>query len=324
LLEFITKSLKLPQSPLSEQGATATDTVNSASKDGVVGQRRTARCFAGQTATSKRPKMTANQASSDSTKTLLDLVDAFDSDASTDDVSETETQCSSTPSDVASILSVVHDDPQNGGGAEVSHEHEMPSATQLDLEHLCRSAVGAMTYMVSDARIADWIASFASQPCTNHPTMLLAATKSDNFRQDLKQAVKEASELAAKNDDSVLITDICDRFAVKVGVRLLPLLPEHERIACEVDASLRFDTEASVAKASKMLSLYASHGIHKDRIVVKLAPSWESVQASRLLSSQDVQCNLSVVQHRNYQSYGKQLQTSIKKILELPAGVAFE
>merc|ERR1712054_309202 len=157
--------------------------------------------------------------------------------------------------------------------------------------------------MVSDARIADWVASFVAQPCTNHPTMLLAA---------------------AKSDTSALVADICDRFAVKVGVRLLPLLPEHERIACEVDANLRFDTEASVAKASKMLSLYASHGVHKERIVVKLAPSWESVQAWRLLSAQDVQCNLALVQHRSYQSYSKQLQAFVNKALELPGSVAFE
>merc|ERR1719498_137879 len=111
--------------------------------------------------------------------------------------------------------------------------------------------------------------------------------------------LQEAASEAKKNDPSLagedLITDVCDRFAVKVGVKLLELLPAQGRVSTEVDADLSFDKEASLAKAHKIIDLYKAHGIKKERILVKLGSTWESIQACKQLEQEGIHCNMTLL-----------------------------
>lgn len=190
---------------------------------------------------------------------------------------------------------------------------ESRKLTQLDFEHLRSFAARSMTSIESED--GDSRASFTAEECINNPSLLLAAAKMECFRHDLKQAATEAKELEI-GCDAEAVGEICDRFAVKVGVRLLEL-PGLDRVAMEVDPAVCFDTEASVAKASKMLNMYSSAGIPKERIVVKLAPSWESIQACKLLEARSISCDMTLLQHQNSEKDGKQLRAFIRKVLKL-------
>lgn len=195
----------------------------------------------------------------------------------------------------------------------VTEGKEARQLTQHDLEHLRSFAARSMTAVESGTEHGDASASFTAEECVNDPSLLLAAAKMGCFRYDLKQAATEAKEL----DAEAVIGEICERFALKVGVRLLELRPEQDCIAMQVDSDLRFDTEASVAKASKILNMYAAEGIPKERIMIKLAPSWEAIQACKLLESRNICCDMSLLQHQNSEKDTKQLRSFIRKVLKL-------
>merc|ERR1712178_378139 len=112
------------------------------------------------------------------------------------------------------------------------------------LEHL-----RTMTSIVADTGDFDAIKAFAPEDCTTNPSLLLAAAKMPKFLADLEQAAKEAKAETGTDDVEALVSEVCDRFAVKVGLRLLELLPKEGRVSTEVDAELSFDTDATIAKA---------------------------------------------------------------------------
>merc|ERR1712178_461804 len=100
-----------------------------------------------------------------------------------------------------------------------------------------------MTSIVADTGDFDAIRASSPEDCTTNPSLLLAAAKMPKFRADLEQAAKEAKAETGASNIEALVSDICDRFAVKVGLRLLELLPKEGRVSTEVDAELSFDTE---------------------------------------------------------------------------------
>merc|ERR1719181_1077927 len=152
-----------------------------------------------------------------------------------------------------------------------------------------------MTSVVADTGDFDAIKAFRPEDSTTNPSLLLAVAKMEKFQPLFQEAASEAR----KNDGALsgedLITDVCDRFAVKVGVKLLELLPAHGRVSTEVDADLSFDTEASIAKAKKILALYAAENIPKERILIKLGSTWESIQACRQLEKEGITCNMTLL-----------------------------
>merc|ERR1712178_470433 len=158
------------------------------------------------------------------------------------------------------------------------------------LEHL-----RTMTSIVADTGDFDAIKAFAPEDCTTNPSLLLAAAKMPKFLADLEQAAKEAKAETGTDDVEALVSEVCDRFAVKVGLRLLELLPKEGRVSTEVDAELSFDTDATIAKAHQLIKLYAAHGISKDRILIKLASTWESIQACKVLEEQGIKCNMTLL-----------------------------
>ena len=84
--------------------------------------------------------------------------------------------------------------------------------------------------------------------------------------------------------------DACDQFAVAVGAEIIKLIPG--RISTEVDARLSFDTQATLKKAREVMALYDNQGINSERILIKIAATWEGIRAAEILEREGIQCNL--------------------------------
>lgn len=155
-----------------------------------------------------------------------------------------------------------------------------------------------MTSVVADTGDFGAIQACSPEDCTTNPSLLLQAARMEKFQVVLQEAASDARAAASKagvTDKEALITDVCDRFAVKVGVKLLEMLPANGRVSTEVDANLSFDTEASIAKAHKIIALYEAEGVSKERILVKMASTWESIQACRVLEKEGIHCNMTLL-----------------------------
>jgi transaldolase len=146
--------------------------------------------------------------------------------------------------------------------------------------------------------------AFAPDNCTITSSLVLAASKIDKFRGDFEKAKEEAKHFAFKSNQDVkaLVSDMWDRFAVKLGVRMLRKLSDKQRISVEVHAELSTDVDSSVAKAHQILYLYAVHGFPKERVQLKFASSWESVQACKALQEEGIKCTF--VGHSSISSNG--------------------
>lgn len=148
-----------------------------------------------------------------------------------------------------------------------------------------------MTTVVADTGEIEAIKKFAPVDATTNPSLLLKAAQIPEYETYIEQAVawaKEQSDVAAQQ-----IEDASDKLAVLIGKEISAVIPG--RISTEVDARLSFDTEASVAKARKLIELYQQAGINKDRVLIKLASTWEGIKAAEILEQEGIQCNLTLL-----------------------------
>ncbi|MFT7409092.1 MAG: transaldolase, partial [Parasphingorhabdus sp.] len=107
--------------------------------------------------------------------------------------------------------------------------------------------------------------------------------------------ISEAKQWASKQggDSQTQMDNTCDYLAVAIGKEILSAIPG--RISTEVDSRLSFDTEATVARALKIIDLYAQQGVSKDRVLIKMASTWEGIQAGKQLEAQGINCNLTLL-----------------------------
>ena len=140
--------------------------------------------------------------------------------------------------------------------------------------------------VVADTGDIEAIARFKPIDATTNPSLLLKAASLPAYASHIEAAVA-----AAHGDDKV--GDACDRLAVAIGSEILKLVPG--RVSTEVDARLSFDTEASIAKAHKLVQLYADAGIGSERLLIKLASTWEGIRAAERLERDGIQCNLTLL-----------------------------
>jgi transaldolase len=151
----------------------------------------------------------------------------------------------------------------------------------------------AVTTVVVDSGDLGAIEQFRPVDATTNPSLLLNASQLEFSKPLLAQAVTYA-----KNKSSDLATQVSiasDKFAVDIGTQISKLVPG--RVSTEVDARLSFDTQASINKALQLVALYEENGISKDRILIKIASTWEGIQAARHLEQQGIQCNLTLLFH---------------------------
>lgn len=148
-----------------------------------------------------------------------------------------------------------------------------------------------MTTVVADTGEIDAIKKFRPVDATTNPSLLLKAAQIPEYKTYLEQAVSFAK--SQSNDPEQQLEDASDQLAVLIGKEINALIPG--RISTEVDARLSFDTDKTVTKALRLIDLYEQAGISKDRVLIKIASTWEGIKAAEQLEKQGINCNLTLL-----------------------------
>ncbi|AMG29071.1 transaldolase [Grimontia hollisae] len=148
-----------------------------------------------------------------------------------------------------------------------------------------------LTTVVADTGDIDAITKYQPQDATTNPSLILKAAEIPKYAPLIEEAIAYAK--AKSNDIEQQLADASDRLAVNIGKEILKVIPG--RISTEVDARLSYDFEGSVAKARKLISMYNEAGISNDRILIKLASTWEGIRAAEVLEKEGINCNLTLL-----------------------------
>ena len=156
--------------------------------------------------------------------------------------------------------------------------------TQLD-------SLRNMTVVVADTGDIEAIKKYQPQDATTNPSLILSASALPQYSPLIDEAVSYAK--AQSNDKSQQLIDAEDKLAVNIGLEILKIVPG--RISTEVDARLSYDTQATVEKARKLIALYNAAGISNDRILIKIASTWQGIRAAEILEKEGINCNLTLL-----------------------------
>jgi transaldolase len=150
------------------------------------------------------------------------------------------------------------------------------------------SQLKSMTSVVADTGDIEAIKQFTPQDATTNPSLIYKAAQLPQY-----QSLMEESVEWAKVQDGELLENTLDMVSVKIGLEILKTVPGY--VSTEVDARLSFDTVATVQKARKIISLYEEAGIERSRILIKIASTWEGIQAAKVLEEEGITCNLTLL-----------------------------
>ncbi|MEJ7138188.1 transaldolase [Amphibiibacter pelophylacis] len=148
------------------------------------------------------------------------------------------------------------------------------------LEHLKQH-----TTVVADTGNFLQLAQFAPQDATTNPSLILKAVQQPDYRPLLDEVARAHASLPL--DERV------DRVLVRFGLEILKVVPG--RVSTEVDARLSFDTDATVQRALRIMALYEAAGVPRERVLIKIASTWEGIQAAAVLERQGIRCNLTLL-----------------------------
>lgn len=147
------------------------------------------------------------------------------------------------------------------------------------------------TVVVSDSGDFESIAAYKPQDATTNPSLILAAAKLPQYAKLIDTAVeygkKQGGDVDAQADAAL------DRLLVEFGKEILQIVPG--RVSTEVDAKYSFDTEGTLKKARQLIQLYKDLGIEKERVLIKIASTWEGIQAAKVLETEGIHCNLTLL-----------------------------
>jgi transaldolase len=157
-------------------------------------------------------------------------------------------------------------------------------------------ALKAITTVVADTGDIEAIKQFKPVDATTNPSLILKAAKLPNYQHLIEEAIDWALHIKGSDKSSkTTLENVGDKLAVNIGCEILTSIPGV--ISTEVDARLSFDTPATIAKARKLILLYQDAGIHSDRILIKIAATWEGIQAAKVLEAEGIHCNLTLLFH---------------------------
>ncbi len=148
-----------------------------------------------------------------------------------------------------------------------------------------------LTTIVADSSDLAAIEKFRPLDATTNPSLITAAANQAENLELIQSAFAQARN--EKYEDDELIERSIDILTVKFGVEILKLIDG--RVSTEVDAALSYDTETTVAKAKELLALYKAYGVDQNRILIKIASTWEGIQAARILEAEGIHCNLTLL-----------------------------
>ena len=156
--------------------------------------------------------------------------------------------------------------------------------TQLD-------SLRSMTVVVADTGDIDAIKKYQPQDATTNPSLILSASALSQYAPLIDEAIAYAKAQSANKAQQLI--DAEDKLAVNIGLEILKIVPG--RISTEVDARLSYDTQATVEKARKLIALYNAAGISNDRILIKIASTWQGIRAAEILEKEGINCNLTLL-----------------------------
>ena len=153
------------------------------------------------------------------------------------------------------------------------------------------SQLRAMTAVVADTGDINAIRQFTPLDATTNPSLLLKAAQQAEYRTLIDEAIAWASKQSGSGDEQFALC--CDRLATRIGYEILQIVPG--RISTEVDARLSFDTNATLERARRIMALYADMGVAPERVLIKVASTWEGIKAAEILEREGVHCNLTLL-----------------------------
>ncbi|WP_154715139.1 transaldolase [Neptuniibacter caesariensis] len=148
-----------------------------------------------------------------------------------------------------------------------------------------------ITTVVADTGDIEAIARFKPVDATTNPSLLLKAAQLPQYAELLTKAKNWADEQGGSQQE--VLDNMTDKLAVEIGKEILKIIPG--RISTEVDARLSFDTQATLQRARKLIALYEDSNVSRDRILIKIASTWEGIQAARELEQEGINCNLTLL-----------------------------
>ena len=147
------------------------------------------------------------------------------------------------------------------------------------------------TIVVADTGDIEAIAQHRPQDATTNPSLLFQAAQMPTYRHLVEEATEVASEQGGTHER--MAEEFIDRLFVLFGSEILKVVPG--RVSTEVPASLSFDTAGTLARARKLISLYEKKGLSRERVLIKIASTWEGIGAAEVLESEGIHCNLTLL-----------------------------
>jgi transaldolase len=170
--------------------------------------------------------------------------------------------------------------------APIETVHPSPKLAISQLDQLKK-----FTTVVADTGDFETLKQYQPQDATTNPSLILKAAQMPGYQHLVSKAIadRENRSLTGK----ALVTDILDYVLVLFGVEILKIIPG--RVSTETDPGLSFDTEALIHKAHHLIDLYQQHGIPRERVLIKIASTWEGIRAAEVLQKQDIHCNMTLL-----------------------------
>src|SRR4051812_5409243 len=147
------------------------------------------------------------------------------------------------------------------------------------------------TKVVADTADFESIKDFKPQDATTNPSLVYAATQKEQYSHLLDEGLKDRNKSGLSGQAQ--IEDICDHLLVQFGTDILEIVPG--RVSTETDARLSYDVEGSIKKARRLVQLYEQHKIPRERVLIKIASTWEGLNASEQLQKEGIHCNLTLM-----------------------------
>jgi transaldolase len=148
------------------------------------------------------------------------------------------------------------------------------------------------TTLVADTGDVDSIKKFKPVDATTNPSLIYAAAQMPAYAHLVDDAIAYGKKLGI-TDEAERLAITMDKLAVNFGVEILKIVPGY--VSTEVDARLSFDYEANIKRARRIIGLYAEKGVSKDRVLIKLASTWEGIKAAEVLEKEGIHCNLTLL-----------------------------
>jgi len=152
----------------------------------------------------------------------------------------------------------------------------------------------SMTVVVADTGNIAAIEQFTPRDATTNPSLITAAAQMPEYQSIVDDTLKGAREtVGADASASEVVTLAFDRLAVSFGLKILEIVPQ--RVSTEVDARLSYDTDATIEKGRDLIAQYEAAGVSRNRILIKVAATWEGIQAAKVLEEEGIHTNLTLV-----------------------------